>query len=174
MIAQDIQRIQEDIVRAVAGNVAEVMEGEWEDRAWVHLFTHIEIDQDGGRSSSITFALAHRPGQPLEDISFRLPREAKRLFNQLAEAMRRPGEDRWSSAQLRIERDGTFTFEFSHAPHWRLAGNLIDKRFDDYLDRWLGTPQGVEFARSSAAQSRGLLGKLATLFRPASSGGTAK
>lgn len=168
MIAQDIRRIQEDIVRAVAGNVAEVMEGEWEDRTWVHLFVHIEIDQDGGRSSSITFALAHKPGQPLEDISFRLPREAKKLFNELAEAMRQPGEDRWSSAELRIERDGSFAFDFSHAPHWRLAGNLIDKRFDDYLDRWLGTPEGVRFAQNPGAAGRGFWSRVTTLFRPAS------
>ena len=86
MIGQDIRRIQEDIVRALAGNVTEVLEGEWEDREWVHLLVHIEIDPDGGRSSSMTFALAHKPGQPLEDISFHFPREAKKLFNELAEA----------------------------------------------------------------------------------------
>lgn len=145
MDAQAIEDIQTAIVRAVAGNVTDVMEGEWGDRQWVHLFVDFEIDQDGTRSSSISFALAHRPRQPLEKLSFRLTRDAKQGFNQLAEAMRKPGEDRWSKAQLRIGRDGRFAFEFSHDPPWRLGGKLIDKRFEDYLDRWLETEEGAPF-----------------------------
>ncbi|MGE4323167.1 MAG: hypothetical protein AB7E60_09085 [Sphingobium sp.] len=166
MDARHIERIERDIVRAVAGNVTDVMDGEWEDRQWVHLFVDIEIDRDGGRSSSITFALAHKAGQPLEDVAFRLPREAKRLFGELAEAMRRPGEDRWSSAQLRVEGDGRYAFVFSYDLPWRLGGKLIDKRFEDYLDRWLDGPEGARFRQGAASPRRGLWGKLAALLRP--------
>ena len=151
MDAQLIQRIEEGIIRAVSGNVADVMDGEWEDRQWVHLFVDLEIDQNGERRSSITFALAHKPRQPLETISFRLPRDAKRLFGELAEAMRLPGEKRWSSVQLRVERDGRYAMEFSYDPPWRLSGNLLDKRFDDYLERWLATPDGVRFTQEPKA-----------------------
>ncbi len=140
------QPIEQDIVRAVIGNVHDVMEGEWDNREWVHLFTDVEIDPRGTQTSSVTFALARKPGGPLEDISFRLPREAKKRLNDLAEAMRQPGGDRWSSAQLRIEQDGRYAFSFSYDPPIRLGGDLLDKRFDDYLPRWLETPEGARFA----------------------------
>ncbi|MFC4256466.1 hypothetical protein GRI97_09935 [Altererythrobacter xixiisoli] len=142
----DIQEIEQDIVLAMAGNVHAVMDGEWEDREWVHLFVDAEIAPDGSQTSSITFALARKPGGRLEEISFRLPREAKRLLNDLAEAMRQPGGERWSSAQLRIEQDGRYGVEFSYDPPRRLGGDLLDKRFDDYLLRWLETPEGARFA----------------------------
>ncbi|MFV0625429.1 hypothetical protein ACBY01_15650 [Sphingomonas sp. ac-8] len=168
MDAQHIQRIEQSIVRAVVGNVSDVMDGDWEDRHWAHLFVDIEIAQDGERDSSTTFALAHKPGQPLEKVSFRLPREAKRLFGELAEAMRRPGDDRWSSAQLRVERDGSYALEFSYDPPWRLSGNLIDKRFKDYLDRWLATPEGRQFAQEACTPRGGGWDKLVRLLRSVS------
>lgn len=152
MHAQAIRQIQEDIVCAVAGNVADVMDGEWGDRAWVHLFVDFEIDQESARSSSIVFALARHPGQALEKVAFRLPAEAKQRFSDLAEAMCRPGEDRWSSTQLRIEADGSFAFEFSYGQPWRLGGNLIDKRFEDYLGRWLDTPAGEGLRRAAPGE----------------------
>lgn len=62
------------IVRAVAANVTDVMDGEWGEREWLHLFVDFEIAAEGDRSSSITFALARLPGRPVEDVSFRLPR----------------------------------------------------------------------------------------------------
>lgn len=168
MDAQDIRRIQEDIARVVAGNVTDVMDGEWEDREWVHLFVDIEIDEDGERSSSISFALTRLPGQPLEKCAFRLASEAKQLFDELAEAMRRPGEDRWSSAQLRIERNGSFAFEFSHDPPWRLGGNLLDKRFEDYLERWHATPEGTRFTQEAKSPGVSFWGKLTSLLNPGS------
>lgn len=147
--AQVIAALQGDIARAVAGNVSDVMDGEWGDREWVHVFVDFELADDGERSSSVTFALARHPGGPLEKIAFRLPQTAKRLFADLAAAMVQDSDGRrWSSARLKIERDGRFIFDFSHDPPYRLGGNLNDTRFNDYLTDWqAGSSQAPPPAR---------------------------
>jgi hypothetical protein len=138
--------IQASIVRAVAGNVSETMDDDWGDREWVHLFVDFELDQDSGRSSSISFALAHRPGAALEKIAFRLSPQTKQEFAHMADVMKKPGERSWSAVQVRIEADGRFTFEFSYAPPYRLGGTLNDQRFSDYLDAWRQGADGGRFA----------------------------
>lgn len=151
MDATVIAETQAAIVRAVAGNVTDVMDGEWGMREWCHLFVDFEAEPDGGRTSSITFAIARLPGQQPEKISFRLPPEAKRLFVELADAMQKDGTQRWSTAQLRVERDGRHDFQFAYDPPYRLGGNLLDKRFEDYLDTWLASPDGQGYREDRAA-----------------------
>ena len=163
--AQEITLIEENLVRAVAGSVTDVSDGDWGDRNWVHIFVDFEIAQIGARSSSIAFTLAHRPQQSLEKVAFRLTPEAKQLFGTLAESMRQPGANRWSSTQLRIERDGSFAFDFSYDQPWRLGGNLIDKRFENYLELWLTTPPGGLFAQALQTESpAGLWRRLRSVF----------
>lgn len=130
-----VQALQAEIIRLIAGNVHDVMEGEWDDREWVRLFVDFEWQE--GQRSSITFALAHRPRQPLEKVSFRLPREAKMKLVELAEAMTPAGQTPWTTARLHIDRDGRFEMETFHVPPRRLGGELIDKRFEDYLERYI-------------------------------------
>lgn len=130
-----VQTLQAEIVQLIAGNVHDVMEGEWGDRDWVRLFVDFEWLE--GRRSSITFALAHRPGEPLEKVSFRLPAEAKSKLVELAEAMTPEGQTPWTTARLHIDRGGRFEMETFHVPPRRLGGELIDKRFEDYLDRYI-------------------------------------
>lgn len=158
MDVRETGRIEGEIVRAVSGNVGDVMDGEWEDREWVHLFVDIEIDGVKGRSSSITFALAQKPGRALERIAFRLSSEAKQGFHDLAHAMCRSGEPPWSSAQLQIERGGAFAFAYYYGPPYRLGGQLIDTRFENYLPEWLQTPTGTRFTQT--AKWPGLLKRL--------------
>lgn len=131
----NIQALQTEIVRLIVANRHEVMEGEWGDREWVRLFVDFEWLE--GRRSSITFALAHRPGQPLETVSFRLPRAAKSALVELAQAMTPSGQTPWTTARLHIDRDGRFEMETFYVPPRRLGGDLIDKRFEDYLDRYI-------------------------------------
>lgn len=138
------------IVRAVAADVTDVMEGEWGDREWLHLFVDFEIAAEGDRSSSITFALARLPEQPVEDVSFRLPQEAKRLLGTLADGMGSTPNGRWTCAQLRVERDGRYALNYSYDPPYRLGGNLIDNRFRDYLDTWLASEDGAAFRPAPA------------------------
>lgn len=145
MDAPDRVKLEAAIVQAVAANVTDLMEGEWGDRQWAHLFVDFEIAPDGERSSSISFVLAHFPGKPLEKLSFRLPREAKRLLATLADDMGARPDGRWSSAQIRVSRDGRYAMDYAYAPPYRLGGNLLDKRFEDYLDTWLQTEEGAPY-----------------------------
>lgn len=147
------------VVRTVAAGVTDVMEGEWDDREWLHLFVDFEIAAEGDRSSSITFALARRSGQPVENVSFRLPQEAKRLLGTLADSMTASPNGRWTCAQLRVERDGRYSLTYSYDPPNRLAGNLLDSRFNDYLDTWLASEDGAAFRPAPAPLWRRILGR---------------
>lgn len=130
-----VQALQAEVIHLIVASRHDVMEGEWGDRDWVRLFVDFEW-QDGQRSS-ITFALAHRPGQRLEKVSFRLPLEAKSKLVELAQAMAPSGQAPWTTARLHIDRDGRFEMETFYNPPRRLGGELIDKRFEDYLDRYV-------------------------------------
>jgi len=137
--------LESDIVRAVAGGVTDVMDGEWGDREWLHLFVDFEIAPEGGRSSSIAFALARRPGRAPEKAAFRLPQEAKLRLGELADAMGATPNGRWTVAQIRISRDGRYDFRYAYGAPWRLSGNLTDKRFETYLDDWLTSDEGAPY-----------------------------
>ncbi len=131
------------IVAEVVAGVADLTDGEWGNRAWLHLFLDIEVG-DGGRTSSICFSLAHRPGGPVERLAFRLPATAKRMFATLSDDMAGTGS-RWTSARLTVERDGRYAIDYRYDPPFRLGGQLIDRRFEGYLDRWLESEAGAPF-----------------------------
>lgn len=150
MDAASIAGLQTEIVRAVVGDVPDVLDGEWGDRTWAHIFVDFELGRDGA-SSSISFSLAHTPGRDLEKVAFRLSPATKGLFGDLAAAMIGPDGSRWSSIQMKVESDGRFSFDVFHAPPLRLGGTLIDDRFRDYLYRWLQTEDGLRFLDPPAA-----------------------
>lgn len=152
MDAASISRLQTDIVHAVTGDVSEVLDGEWGDRAWAHILVDFELGHDGA-SSSISFSLAHLPGRALEKVAFRLSAKTKGLFGNLATAMAGPDGSRWSSVQLKIESDGRFSFDVSYDPPLRLGGTLIDDRFRDYLERWLQSEDGASFLDTPSAKA---------------------
>lgn len=147
------------VARAVAANVTDVMDGEWGEREWLHLFVDFEIAAEGDQSSSITFALARRPGEAAEKVSFRMPQEAKRLLGKLADGMGASPNGRWTCAQLRLERDGRYALSYSYDPPYRLGGNLLDKRFNDYLETWLASEDGAAFRPIPAPWWRRMLGR---------------
>lgn len=149
-----IQQVEAEssLARAMATCVTDVMEGEWGDREWLHLFVDFEIDDSGERSSSIAFALARVARQPLEKVSFRLSAKVKRQWADLAAGMQAGADTRWNSAQLRVEQDGRYSLQYSYAPPFRLGGNLHDTRFNDYLEQWLGTDEGAVFRPRSWRQ----------------------
>ncbi|ATD66767.1 MULTISPECIES: hypothetical protein [Luteimonas] len=131
-----IQQAQQQVVREVAACVTDVMDGEWGNREWKRIGLHAEIDTEGGkRISSQTSAIAAAPGEPLEDVDFRLSRAAKDALVALREAMR---DDRgaWSSTLLTIEPSGTFSFDFSYEPPRRLAGDLLYSPLDGFLEQY--------------------------------------
>jgi|GEM_PF-981734 len=152
------------IARAVAANVTDVLEGEWGKREWLHLFVDFEVDDLGERSSSTTFALARSPGQPMEKVAFRLSRDAKRLFGVLADGMGDSPNRRWTNAQLRVAWDGGYTLNYAYGPPYRLGGNLIDKRFDDYLEHWLASDEGISCNRPARRWWQRLIGRCKCAF----------
>ena len=137
MDAADQAACEAALVQAIAGNVHDVMDGEWADREWLHLFADLEIDAKGERTSAICFALARRNDAPVEKVAFRLPPEAKRILAALADDMTAPGSERWTAARIRIERDGRYAIDYRHDRPYRLGGTLNDTRYIDYLERWL-------------------------------------
>ncbi|TCP36580.1 hypothetical protein [Sphingomonas sp. BK235] len=145
MTATDRADLEAAIVRTVAGGVTDVMDGDWGEREWLHLFVDIEVSAQGGRSSSIAFAFARLPGQAVEKVAFRLPQDAKCMFRQLADAMETSPAGRWSSARLRVSRDGRYTLAFSYDRPWRLSGKLIDDRFKGALELWLASDEGAAY-----------------------------
>lgn len=129
------------IVAKVTAGVTDVIEGEWGDRIWLHLFVDIEVGE-AARTSSISFTLACRPNGPVERVAFRLTPDAKRLFAALADDM--AGMDRrWTSARLTVEPDGRYAIDYRHDPPFRLGGQLIDRRFEGYAERWLASGAGA-------------------------------
>ena len=130
---------EEAVVIAVVACATDLVDGDWGDRDWVHLFVDFEVDQSGERTSSISFVLANSPGSPIEKLSFRLSAEAKRQFAALADSMGALPNGRWTCAQLRIAPDGNYALTYSYDPPHRLSGNLIDNRFADYLAQWMAS-----------------------------------
>lgn len=145
------------IVAGVTAGITNVTDGEWGDRAWLHVFVDIEV-AEGGRTSSISFALAQRPGGPVERVAFRLTSDTKRLFAALADDM--AGEDgRWTSARLAVERDGRYAMDYRYDPPFRLGGQLIDRRFEDYTERWLASEAGARVRRPARSWWRRMTGR---------------
>ena len=156
--AGQIAELEARIVRAVAACVQDLMDDAWHDREWVHLFVDMEVD-GGGRSSSISFSLCHRPGQPIEKASFRLSPEAKQLFAQLADAVEAATGRRWASTQLRLERSGRYSLTHSYDVPYRLGGQLNDTRFSDYLAQWLASDDGAPWRPAPRGWWQKVLGK---------------
>ena len=135
--AAAVQQAQAAAVRAVAASVSDLREGQWGDRDWLRILVDIEIETEPAkRISAQTSAFARQPGQPLEDLDFRLSREAKNALIALRESMR-DGRGAWSTCKLRIDRDGKFAFDFSYEPPRRLGGDLLYSPLEGALQRYL-------------------------------------
>lgn len=139
MPIDDLNAAYAETVRAVAASVQDVNDGEWGDRDWVRLFVDFEslAHTDEPRTSSISFAIARTPGGPLEKVSFRLSPAAKQGFIDIGRIMHGQKGQYWSASTLTVERDGSYDFQFSYAPPYRLGGNLNDTRYRDYLERYV-------------------------------------
>jgi hypothetical protein len=128
---------QQRVAREVAACVTDLQDGSWDAREWERIAIDVEIETSGGRRiSAQTSVIARRPGQPFEDLDFRLSMRAKDALIALREAMR---DDRgaWSTCRLRMDRDGRFEFDFSYEPPRRLGGDLLYSPLLGHLDRYL-------------------------------------
>ncbi|WP_301076468.1 hypothetical protein [Sphingomonas sp.] len=97
------------------------------------------------------------PGEP-EDVSFRLPREAKRLLSTVADGMAASPDVRWTCAELRVEQDGRYGTSYRYDPPHRLAGNLLDVRLRGYRETWLASEHGAAIRAAAAPRWRRMMG----------------
>lgn len=145
MNAADQKNEEGIVVRAIVANVHDVMDGEWGDREWLHLFADFEVDATGERTSAICFALARHGNDPVEKIAFRLPFEARQILAAVANDMAARDGKRWTAARIRVEQDGGYSIDYVYDAPYRLGGTLNDKRYADYLERWLDSDQGARY-----------------------------
>lgn len=132
-----IVALEDTVVRSIAGDVTDLQDGEWEGREWVYLAVNHEVlVGPGTNSSSQAVVLAHRPGQALEDLDFRLSRQSKLALLALRDAMARGGQEPWTILDLTLERDGRYAFAFRYDPPPRLNGDLLHRPLDDLLARY--------------------------------------
>lgn len=131
-----VQQAQATAVREIAASVTTLQDGDWGDREWERLAANVEIATDGGRRiSSQTAVVARHPGQPLEELDFRLSRAAKDALVALREAMQ-DDKGAWNSCDVVVERSGKFRFDFSYDPPRRLDGDLLHSPLTGFLDRY--------------------------------------
>ncbi|MFC4819283.1 hypothetical protein [Dokdonella ginsengisoli] len=135
----DLNQAYAETVQAVAGSVTDVMDGEWGERDWRRLVVNHEslLHTAEPEASTIAFAVATKPGGEPEIVDFRISRAAKNGFKRIADIMHAQKGQYWTVCDLTVERDGSYRFDFSYDPPYRLGGHLHDTRFDDYLQRYL-------------------------------------
>ena len=133
----NLPALQDIAAKAVAGDVMDLQDGEWEDRTWVYIAINHEISpEDGLRSSTQAAVLASRPGGQLEQLGFRLSMATKQKLLALRDAMTRPGEGPWTVLDLTMTPDGRYDFRFSHAEPPRLSGDLLHRPLANLLQHY--------------------------------------
>lgn len=140
----DLNQAYVETVQAVAGSVTDVMDGEWGERDWRRIVVNHEslLHAEEPEASTIAFAVAAKPGGEPEIVDFRLSRAAKNGLKRIADIMHAQKGQYWTVCDLTIERDGSYRFDFSYDPPYRLGGHTHDTRFDDYLQRYAAETAG--------------------------------
>ena len=135
---RSIALLQDDIVRSLAGDLTDLHDGEWDDREWVQLAVNHELlIAEGARSSSQAIVLARHPGKPLESLSFRLSAATKTKLVELQKTMDGAGRGVWTVADIVIDRDGAYEFNFGYDAPRRIGGDLLHAPLNGYLERYL-------------------------------------
>lgn len=134
----DLIALQDAAVRSIAADVTDLQDGEWEDRDWVYLAVNHEIlVEDGLRSSTQASVLAHRPGDTLEKLNFRLSMASKAHLLALRDGMAAVDNRTWTVLDLAVERHGHYDFAFAYGPPPRLGGDLLHSPLTGLLERYL-------------------------------------
>ncbi|MBP2302082.1 hypothetical protein [Azospirillum picis] len=136
-VPDSVGSLQDDVVRSIVADSSDLYDDEWGDRDWVHIAVNHELlIEEGRRSSTQTAVLAHRPGAPLEDLSFRMSMGTKRKLIALRDAMSREGREPWTIADITIEGDGRYKFTFGYGPPPRINGDLLHTPLKGLLERY--------------------------------------
>ena len=132
-----IDAMQDDVIRRIVADSADLHDGEWDDREWAYIAVNHELLLDGGaRSSTQAVVLAQKPGGALEHLSFRLDAATKQALVTLHEAMAQAGHDPWSVADITVERNGGYAFTFAYGKPPRIGGDLLHRPLNGLLQRY--------------------------------------
>lgn len=94
-------------------------------------------------TSTIAFSIARRTGGQWKRVDLRLSDEAETCLEHIKQDVHAKDSGYWTVFDVAIERDGRYKFDYSHAPPYRPSGNLLDKRFEGYLERYLSEKRGA-------------------------------
>lgn len=139
VVVDDLNNAYIDAVKAIVRSIANVYDGEWGDRSWERILVDHEslLHEPEPQTSTIAFTLACYPEAPLEKVAFDLSPEAEAGLQRIGEIMHSRDGKWWTTCRLTVERDGRYDFQFDYGPPYRLSGNLNDRRYQDYLDRYM-------------------------------------
>lgn len=109
------------------------------DPRWEHIVVSFEVQPAGDALDFDNLAFAIFPtAEGYADADIRIDPDAQLRVRRLRETMARRGEA-WNSFELKIDRPGTYTFDFSYDPPARMTGRFDDQsyhRFSRYTQEW--------------------------------------
>lgn len=108
---------------------------------WERLVADIEIDEDAEHYHFNTVALAvmRAPDGSLTDPSFSVSIPARNAVAELYRSRKASGQEPFGGFQLRVDRDGTYRFDFEYGPPKRMNGvwdDAKEKMLDNYLEHY--------------------------------------
>lgn len=135
----ELEQAYAETAKAIIASVSDVMDGDWDDRVWERIVVNYEtlLHTPEATSSAIAFSIARSSAGRLETVDFRPSDEAEGGLENIVEIVHSQSGLYWTTCDVTIERDGTYKFAFSYDPPHRLSGHLDDRRFADYLERYL-------------------------------------
>ena len=128
-----------EAVQAIVASVSDLMDGDWGDREWERIVVDHEslLHAPDETTSTIAFSVARQPAGRYERVDFRLSDAAEESLERVKRDMHAQSGTYWTTCSVTIERDGRYRFEYAYDAPYRLSGNLHDKRFEHYLERYL-------------------------------------
>ncbi|MFN7089263.1 MAG: hypothetical protein ACK4P4_01755 [Allorhizobium sp.] len=134
---RDVIASQGRVAALLARDAEDISDGEWGEREWVQLAVNHELDpNDDLRSSTQAIVLAHQPNGPLEALGFRLSAETKAALVELRSEMNAAAQEKWTIANIVVDREGTYSFSFLFDQPPRINGDLLHRPLQDYLERY--------------------------------------
>lgn len=108
---------------------------------WERLVADIEIDEDAEHYHFNTVALAVMKAADgtLTDPSFNVSIPVREAVAELYRSRKASGQEPFGGVQVRIDRDGTYRFDFEYGPPKRMNGvwdDAKEKMLDHYLEHY--------------------------------------
>jgi len=124
---RDITTLQDRIIQMIAAKPP--------DDSWVEIVVSFEVEgEDGGETTDYTIFAVCKSASGFHKLALFFEIDEEDLFLELRR-LYRALNDTWSTVDVRLLRDGRFTFDFEYGPPKCLNGDMdAIRRFDTYLD----------------------------------------